>query len=180
MSAFADVRDDMERGAFGPYVAEQWMVAGGLLVFALAYVACIAPSLRDPTLQKVTRVVALVPPVVAYLLLRPASFGEQNLIQLSTSQWVALLTAVPAAIAYLVYFKAAEMHPDSAMALNLEEFYAAHPEEDPAAAAARAARDPGGAPAVEASPGEGVSPPGAIDAEATAAAESPTSSVSKA
>src|SRR5215471_6961472 len=166
------VRDDMERGAFGPYVAEQWMVAGGLLVFAIAYIACIAPSLRDPTLQKVTRVVALVPPVVAYLLLRPASFGEQNLIQLSTSQWVALLTAVPAAIAYLVYFKAAEMHPESAMALDLEEFYAAHPEEAPA----RLEAQPDAPAAARSGSGDEEGASSAEQAEPSASAEGATES----
>ena len=54
-------------------------------------------------------------------------------MQLSTSQWVALLTAIPAAVAYCVYFKAAEVHPESALALNLDEFYAAHPEQKPRA-----------------------------------------------
>jgi hypothetical protein len=55
-------------------------------------------------------------------------------VQLSTSQWVAVLTAVPAAIAYGIYFKAAQAHPESAMALNLEEFYKLHPEAVPGAA----------------------------------------------
>ena len=44
------------------------------------------------------------------------------MIQLSTSQWVALLTAIPAAAAYGVYTKAAEAHPESAMSLRLEEY----------------------------------------------------------
>jgi phosphatidylglycerol---prolipoprotein diacylglyceryl transferase len=122
------IRDDFERGEFGPHVAEHLMIGGGLLVFALAYILFMAPSVSDPTMRKMTQVVALVPAVVAFLLLRPASFAEQTLLQFSTSQWVALLTAVPAAMAYGVYFKAAEAHPESALALNLEEFYSAHPE----------------------------------------------------
>jgi phosphatidylglycerol:prolipoprotein diacylglycerol transferase len=122
------IRDDLERGQFGPYIAEHWMIAGGLFCFAIAYIVFIAPSVSDPTMQKLTRAVALVPPVVAYLVLRPPSFADQALVQLSTSQWVALLTAVPAAVAYGIYFKAAEVHPESAMAVQLDEFYAAHPE----------------------------------------------------
>ena len=129
------IRDDLERGEFGPHIAEHLMISGGLLVFAIAYIVCMAPSIGDPTMRKMTQVIALVPPCsCAYLLLKPASFADQEPIQLSTSQWVALLTAVPAAIAYMVYFKAAEAHPDSALALNLDEFYAAHPEQKPGAA----------------------------------------------
>ena len=127
------IRDDLERGEFGPHIAEHLMISGGLLVFAIAYIVCMAPSIGDPTMRKMTQVIALVPPLVAYLLLKPASFADQEPIQLSTSQWVALLTAVPAAIAYMVYFKAAEAHPDSALALNLDEFYALHPEQKPGA-----------------------------------------------
>lgn len=125
------IRDDSERGEFGPHMAEHIMIAGGLLVFALAYIFFMAPSVSDPTMRKMTQVIALVPPLVAFLLLRPASFADQTLLQFSTSQWVALLTAVPAAMAYGVYFKAAQAHPESALALNLDEFYRAHPEAAP-------------------------------------------------
>jgi phosphatidylglycerol:prolipoprotein diacylglycerol transferase len=127
------LRDDLERGEFGPHIPEHWMIAGGLLIFAIAYIVCMAPSVADPTMRKMTQVIALVPPVVAFLLLKPASFADQEPIQLSTSQWVAILTAVPAAIAYMVYFKAAEAHPESALAVDLEAFYAAHPEQRPGA-----------------------------------------------
>jgi phosphatidylglycerol:prolipoprotein diacylglycerol transferase len=125
------LRDDAERGEFGPHIAEHLMISGGLLIFAIAYIVCMAPSVADPTMRKMTQVIALVPPVVAFLLLKPASFADQEPMQLSTSQWVAILTAVPAAIAYMVYFKAAEAHPESALAIDLNEFYAAHPEQKP-------------------------------------------------
>jgi phosphatidylglycerol:prolipoprotein diacylglycerol transferase len=129
------IRDDSERGEFGPHMAEHIMIAGGLLVFALAYIFFMAPSVSDPTMRKMTQVIALVPALVAFLLLRPASFADQTLLQFSTSQWVALLTAVPAAMAYGVYFKAAQAHPESALVLNLDEFYLAHPEAAPGAEA---------------------------------------------
>jgi len=127
------LRDDSERGEFGPHMAEHIMIAGGLLLFALAYIVFMAPSVSDATMRKMTQVIALVPAVVAFLLLRPASFAEQTLLQFSTSQWVALLTAIPAAMAYGVYFKAAEAHPESALAVNLDEFYREHPEAAPSA-----------------------------------------------
>jgi len=129
------IRDDFERGEFGPHIAEHIMISGGLLVFALSYIFFMAPSVSDPTMRKMTQVIAVVPVVVAFLLMRPASFADQTLLQFSTSQWVALLTAVPAALAYGVYFKAAEAHPASALALDLDEFYRAHPEAVQGAAA---------------------------------------------
>ena len=121
------IRDDTERGEFGPHLAEHIMIAGGLFIFALGYIAFMAPSVSDPTMRKMTQVIALVPALVAFLLLRPASFADQTLVQLSTSQWVALLTAIPAAMAYGVYFKAAQAHPESALAIDLTEFHRAHP-----------------------------------------------------
>jgi phosphatidylglycerol:prolipoprotein diacylglycerol transferase len=145
------LRDDLERGQFGPYLSEHWAIAGGLLLFALAYIAFIAPSVGEPTMQKLTWALALLPPVVAFLLLRPATFSEPVMIQLSTSQWVALLTALPAAIAYGIYFRAAEMHPESAMALQLDEFYATHPSQAKAAATAAPNEEGAPAPAAEGS-----------------------------
>jgi phosphatidylglycerol:prolipoprotein diacylglycerol transferase len=127
------IRDDSERGEFGPHMAEHIMISGGLLLFALAYIFLMAPSVSDPTMRKMTQVIALVPALVAFLLLRPATFADQTLLQFSTSQWVALLTAIPAAMAYGVYFKAAEAHPESALALDLAEYHRAHPEAVPAA-----------------------------------------------
>jgi phosphatidylglycerol:prolipoprotein diacylglycerol transferase len=122
------IRDDSERGEFGPHMSEHVMIAGGLLLFALAYIFFMAPSVNDPTMRKMTQVIALVPALVAFLLLRPASFADQTLVQFSTSQWVALLTAIPAAMAYGIYFKGAEAHPESALAIDLTEYRQAHPE----------------------------------------------------
>jgi phosphatidylglycerol---prolipoprotein diacylglyceryl transferase len=119
------IRDDTERGEFGPHIAEHLCVAGALFLFAIAYAVFMAPSVSDATMRKMTQVVAFVPAVIAYLLLQPESFADQTLVQLSTSQWVAMLTAIPAAVAYGVYMKAAEAHPESAMALHLEEYEAA-------------------------------------------------------
>jgi phosphatidylglycerol:prolipoprotein diacylglycerol transferase len=117
-------------------------------------------------MRKMTQVIAVVPAVVAFLLLRPVSFAEQTLLQFSTSQWVALLTAVPAALAYGVYFKAAEAHPASALAVDLDEFYRAHPE------AVQGAADEGG--------GEPSSPAASTEESATAAAgDGATASESK-
>ena len=125
------VRDDLERGEFGPHMPEHWVVAVGLLLFAAGYIAFVANAVKDVTLRRLTQAVALVPAVIAFLVLRPESFAEATLIQLSTSQWVAVLTGLPAAVAFGIYWKAAEMHPETAMSLALEGFRGA---DQPAAA----------------------------------------------
>jgi phosphatidylglycerol---prolipoprotein diacylglyceryl transferase len=116
------LRDDLERGEFGPHLAEHWVVTGGLLLFAIAYIVSIAKAVKDPTLRKLTQVISLVPAVIAFLVLRPESFIEAPLVQLSTSQWVAVLTGIPAAIAFGIFYSAAQMHPDTAMSLGLEDY----------------------------------------------------------
>jgi phosphatidylglycerol:prolipoprotein diacylglycerol transferase len=156
------IRDDSERGEFGPHIAEHIMIAGGLVVFALAYIVFMAPSVSDPIMRKMTQVIALVPALVAFLLLRPASFADQTLLQFSTSQWVAILTAIPAAMAYGVYFKAAEAHPESALAIDLTEYRRAHPEVVEASTPAGADEGPStgasGAPASPRKAGEETAP----------------------
>jgi phosphatidylglycerol:prolipoprotein diacylglycerol transferase len=164
------IRDDLERGEFGPYVPEHLLISGGLLVFAAAYIVCIAPSVPDATMRKMTQAIAVVPPVVAFLLLKPASFADNEPIQLSTSQWVALITAVPAAIAYFVFFKAAEAHPESALALDLEPFYQAHPLQRPGASNAGASDDA----AHEKLPAEGAEPPPVAENKPETTASSPS------
>ena len=152
------IRDDTERGEFGPHIPEHVMIAGGLLAFAAAYAVFMAPSVGDPIMRKITQAVAFVPPVVAFLLLKPPSFGEETLVQLSTSQWVALVTAIPAAVTYGIFFKAAQAHPDSAMAVNLEEFYKLHPEALPAAVDERESEGEDAKPGPSPPAGESCSP----------------------
>ena len=93
-------RDDVERGEFGPLVAEHWMIPIGLGLLGLGYIAGIAPAIRSAMVRRVSQGVALVPALVVYVVLRPASFTDQALVKLSTSQWVALLTGGAAALAY--------------------------------------------------------------------------------
>lgn len=113
------LRDDAERGEYGPALAAHIALPLALAAFAVAYSASIARTLKDATLRTMTRVLAFVPAVVAFLAFRPGSFANQALVQLSTSQWVALVTGIAAAIAYAIFAKAAEFHPETAMATSL-------------------------------------------------------------
>lgn len=128
------VRDDLERGSFGPELGAHIMIPGALALFAVGYALSFASTIENQTMRRLTQAVAFIPAIVAYLAMRPSSFMTSTLTQFSTSQWVGLLTAVSVSIGFMILWKAAESHPESAMALHLEEHYAAE-----AAAAARAA-----------------------------------------
>jgi phosphatidylglycerol:prolipoprotein diacylglycerol transferase len=118
------VRDDAERGEFGPELGAHIMLPGSLALFAAAYAIGFANVIPNISMRRLTQVLSFVPALVAYLTLRPGSFVTASLIQLSTSQWVGLFTAVAVAVAFMVYWKAAEAHPAEAMALNLSAFHA--------------------------------------------------------
>lgn len=117
------VRDDAERGAYGPEMGQHLWVAGALALFAIGYVVAFAQNIRAVSLRRLTQVLAFVPAVVAYLAMRPGAFQGPQLVQLSTSQWVGVLTALAVAAAHVLYAKAAETHPDVAMRIDLSGFY---------------------------------------------------------
>jgi phosphatidylglycerol:prolipoprotein diacylglycerol transferase len=122
------LRDDAERGSIPPALPEHVLIPLGLLLFAVGYVVGFSKMIENPTIRKVTQVLAFVPPVAIYFLLKPQSFATPTEIQLSTSQAVALSTGFAAALAFAAYYNAALAHPESAMALNLPP-----PEEEGAA-----------------------------------------------
>ena len=109
------LRDDTERGSFGPAIAEHNLIAGSLLLFALAFTFGIALGIKNPTVRTVARVLSFVPAVVAYVTLRPASFGKSELMQLSTSQGIGLLSALACAFFYARFWEDARQNPALAM-----------------------------------------------------------------
>lgn len=129
------IRDDSERGEYGPQMAEHLLVPGGFLLLGLAYVFFIAKVIENPALRAASQVVAMIPAIALFLYLKPPSFADQALVKLSTSQWVAIITGVAAAFAYGTFWNAAKAHPERAMALGLEEFYRAEGIPDPDAPA---------------------------------------------
>jgi phosphatidylglycerol:prolipoprotein diacylglycerol transferase len=133
------IRDDVERGTYGPVMSEHVIVPGALFLFALAFIFGIALGIKNPTVRLVARGLSLVPPIVAYVMLKPKSFGESVSVQLSTSQWIALMTALAVAYFYAKFWEAARKSPRLAMATGFEESERAladdEEEEEPAAAA---------------------------------------------
>lgn len=121
------IRDDLERGAYGPFVSQHIYIPLALLVFAAAYCYGPARSITKLGIRHATQLASVVPAFVAYVLLKPGQFDSATPIQLSTSQWIGLLTAVGVAFAWSYYQRAAELDPEGAMALGLP---AAEEEED--------------------------------------------------
>lgn len=111
-------RDDTERGEFGPMMGEHWMVSLSLLVLTVAFVFGISLGITNPKTRNAARVLAFVPPVVAFIALSPASFGKQQAVQLSTSQWIGLLSAVVCSYFYAKFWEEARRSPKLAMGLE--------------------------------------------------------------
>lgn len=111
------IRDDTERGEFGPLLPEHWFVGLALLVMSIGFVFGPSLGIANKNMRTAARVAAFVPPVVGFLVLKPASFGKQVSIQLSTSQWIGLLSAVVCAYFYAKFWEVARKSPKLAMGL---------------------------------------------------------------
>lgn len=112
------LRDDAERGEYGPLMAEHVIVPMGLLLLGLAYVAFMARAIGNKGARLATQIAVMIPAVATFLALRPSNFVEASLVRLSTSQWVALFTGVAAAVAYGMFWNMAQAHPEQAMSLS--------------------------------------------------------------
>ncbi len=112
------LRDDTERGSFGPAFSEHLYVPFALLLMAIAFAYGIVLGIKNRTVRMVARVLSLVPVVAVYLALKPPSFGSTVLVQLSTSQWIGLLTAVLAGFFYSSMWAESYKSPLLAMSLG--------------------------------------------------------------
>ena len=128
------VRDDAERGSIPPALAQHILNPVCLGILAVGYVIGFSRMITNEKVRRVTQVLAFVPAIVIYWLLKPESYGGSVTTELSTSQAVALSTGFAAAIAFNIFFKAALAHPEAAMDLGLprpeEEKKAAPKDED--------------------------------------------------
>ena len=111
------LRDDSERGEFGTFPLH-FFVPGSLVIMALAFVFGISLGITNLRARTVARVLAFVPPVVAYIMLAPAKFGEVVQAHPSTSQWIGLLSAVVVAYFYAHFWEVARKSPKAAMSLE--------------------------------------------------------------
>lgn len=113
------LRDDVERGNYGPVMSEHVLVPLCLLIFALAFIFGIALGIENPKARTAARVLSLLPPVIAYAMLKPATFGGSVAVQLSTSQLIAVATAALVAFYYAKMWQSAQTTPKLAMDLGL-------------------------------------------------------------
>ncbi|MBS2016396.1 MAG: prolipoprotein diacylglyceryl transferase [Deltaproteobacteria bacterium] len=111
------LRDDSERGEFGTFPLHLF-VPGALFLMGLAFAFGISLGITNARLRTVARVVAFVPPVVAYLALAPAKFREVTVAHPSTSQWIGFLSALAVAYFYARFWEVARKSPKAAMSLE--------------------------------------------------------------
>jgi phosphatidylglycerol---prolipoprotein diacylglyceryl transferase len=135
------LRDDAERGEYGPQIAEHLLVPGVLLIAAIAYIVRMARVFERMELRILTQILVVIPPVLLFLKLRPESFAASQSVKLSTSQWVAAITATAAAAAIAVFWEVAKAHPVRAMLIDIPAELRTGPEE-PTTAEDEAAKSP--------------------------------------
>ncbi|HLK39833.1 MAG TPA: prolipoprotein diacylglyceryl transferase family protein [Polyangiaceae bacterium] len=111
-------RDDVERGSYGPTLDEHVYIPLCLLLLALGFVFGISLGITNKQVRAVSRALAFLPPLVAYLLLRPASFAQTVPYQLSTSQIIGLLSGLAVAYFYARLWEQARKQPRLAMSLG--------------------------------------------------------------
>jgi phosphatidylglycerol:prolipoprotein diacylglycerol transferase len=111
------LRDDAERGEYGPALAEHVLIPGALFLMSLGLCFGIALGIKDKTARAIVRVLAFAPPVVAYAILKPPSFGNSVTIMLSTSQWIGLISALLVSYFYAQFWSEARKQPAAAMSL---------------------------------------------------------------
>ncbi|MBL8720622.1 MAG: prolipoprotein diacylglyceryl transferase [Myxococcales bacterium] len=94
------VRDDAERGTYGPHFEPHIIYPVCLMVLALAFVFGLSNMVSE-RFRVIAKSVAILIPLAVFLVLRPANkFAAVDMVQLSTSQWIALLTGAMAAVYY--------------------------------------------------------------------------------
>jgi len=107
-------RDDVERGSYGPTLDKHVYIPLCLFLMAIGFVFGIA----NKRARTVARVLAFAPPVVAYILLKPASFAQTLPYQLSTSQLIGLLSALAVSYFYARFWEEARKNPTLSMSLG--------------------------------------------------------------
>ena len=94
------LRDDSERGSFGPALREHVLIPSLLVLLAAAFVYGPARSITQRLMRRAAMALACALPIVLYWLLRPVATATPSVVQLSTSQWISVLTALAAALAW--------------------------------------------------------------------------------
>jgi phosphatidylglycerol:prolipoprotein diacylglycerol transferase len=94
------VRDDAERGTFGPTLSRHIYIPLVLLVFVAAFAYGPARSIDTTRTRYASLGASVLPAFISFIAFKPKEFGTPIDVQLSTSQWIGLLTAIGAAVAW--------------------------------------------------------------------------------
>ncbi len=111
-------RDDVERGSYGPTFDAHVYIPACLLLMSFGFVFGISLGIPNTRARMVARVVSFLPPVVAYVVLKPASFAQTVPYQLSTSQLIGLLSSLTVAYFYARFWDESRKSPRLAMSLG--------------------------------------------------------------
>jgi phosphatidylglycerol:prolipoprotein diacylglycerol transferase len=111
-------RDDVERGSYGPTLDAHVYIPLCLFLLALAFIFGVSLGIANERARTIARVAALLPPVLAYLALRPASFASTVPYQLSTSQLIGVGSALVVSFFYARFWEDARKNPRMAMSLG--------------------------------------------------------------
>ncbi len=93
-------RDDPERGWLGPYVSEHRYLPLGLLVLGLGWALGPSRAISRSQLRHAARALGFLPAPLAYVALAPPAFAPASPVQISISQWLALISALAAALGF--------------------------------------------------------------------------------
>jgi phosphatidylglycerol:prolipoprotein diacylglycerol transferase len=111
-------RDDVERGSYGPTFDAHVYIPICLLLMALGFVFGISLGIVNERGRTLARVLAFLPPVAAYVALKPASFAQTEAYQLSTSQLIGLLSALLVSYFYARFWEQARRNPKLALSVG--------------------------------------------------------------
>jgi phosphatidylglycerol:prolipoprotein diacylglycerol transferase len=111
-------RDDVERGSYGPTLDAHVYIPLCLVLMSVAFVFGISLGIANERARSVARMLAVLPPIVAYIALKPATFAQTVPYQLSTSQLIGLTSALVVAFFYARYWEEARKNPRLAMSLG--------------------------------------------------------------
>jgi phosphatidylglycerol:prolipoprotein diacylglycerol transferase len=114
------VRDDAERGQYGPAFEPHVIFPIALMVMALAFVFGLSNIFTEKNnVRTIVRSIAILIPFGVFLAMKPAQYQLAPPVQLSTSQWVAIITGALAAAWYRIGHDSA--HADPVAAADLGE-----------------------------------------------------------
>ena len=111
-------RDDVERGTYGPTLDAHIYIPLCLLLMAGGFLFGPSLGIANKGWRAAARGAAFLPAIVAYLVLKPATFAQTVPYQLSTSQLIGFVSALTVSYFYARYWEQSRKSPKLAMSLG--------------------------------------------------------------